>query len=62
MLTLLVITQWGTQYRLFNSLSQSKEALQHYSVRNNLNISGEAEKRNMLNHHQFLRNIANRRF
>lgn len=49
------------QYRLFHSLSQSKKALQHYSVCNNLDISNRVEERNMSNHHQVLRNIADRR-
>lgn len=60
-LTLSVITRWGTQYRLLHSLSRSKEALRHYSVRNDLDISGGAEGRNMSNHHQVLRNIADHR-
>ncbi len=60
-LTLSVITRWATKYRFLYSLAQSKEVLWHYSVRNNFDINGGAEQRNMSNHHQVPRNIADRR-
>ena len=31
-----IITRWGTQYRLIHSLLQSKDALRRYGTRNNL--------------------------
>ena len=61
-LTLSVITRWGTQYCFLHSLSQSKEALQHHSVQNDLDVSGGAEGRNISNYHQVPRNIADHRF
>lgn len=35
--------------------------MQYYSVYNDLNIGGKAKKRNISNHYQVLKNIANHR-
>src|SRR5438552_10256441 len=46
-LILSVITRWGTQYRLVNSLIKSKDALQYYAVKH-------AKEELAFNAHEFL--------
>ena len=59
-LTLLVITQWSTQYQLIHSLLQSKDALRRYGTRDNLDYE-KSDKRKE-SHSKMMESITDRNF